>query len=68
MASISLKNVYSSSEKASENILFAVGHPLLDVSANVTEQFLEKYDLRGDIFWPFCGVFDWRRVFGSEMV
>lgn len=41
-----LINCYSTTTKAHETVLFGIGHPLLDMSADVNSNFLEKYQLK----------------------
>lgn len=45
-ARLALKNVYSTSDKAYPSCVCAIGHPLLDISADVELNFLDKYNLR----------------------
>jgi len=43
-----IKNVYSNTEKASKGVLFGIGNPLLDISAETPETFLTQYKLDAD--------------------
>lgn len=43
-----IKNIYSKTEKASKGVLFGIGNPLLDISAETPTDFLDKYKLDAD--------------------
>jgi len=43
-----IKNHYSNTEKATKGVLFGIGNPLLDISAETPESFLDKYSLDAD--------------------
>jgi adenosine kinase len=43
-----IENVYSSTSAASPGVLFGMGNPLLDISADVPEAMLEKYGLKAN--------------------
>jgi len=43
-----IENVYSSTSAPSPGVLFGMGNPLLDISADVPEEMLEKYGLKAN--------------------
>ena len=43
-----IQNYWSVTETPSEGCLFTLGQPLLDISAKVTPEFLEKYEIIPD--------------------
>jgi len=45
---MSINNIYSTTSKAKPGILFGIGNPLLDISAETPEDFLKKYELDAD--------------------
>lgn len=45
---MTLENVYSSTSAPAPGVLFGMGNPLLDISAEVPEAMLEKYGLKAD--------------------
>ena len=45
---LGLKNVYSTTDKPHEGVLFGTVQPLLDISATSDDKFLEKYGLESN--------------------
>ena len=45
---LGLKNVYSTTDKPHEGVLFGTVQPLLDISAAADQKFLEKYGLESN--------------------
>jgi len=43
-----IKNLYSTTTSPSPGVLFGMGNPLLDISAEVPDSLLEKYDLKAN--------------------